>query len=162
MPERNGTGDEIEQLAQAVAAETARRGLRIGAAESLTSGAIAVALGKADDASEWFAGSIVAYEASVKFELLGVAPGPVVTARAAEQMATGARERLGADAAVAVTGVGGPGEEEGRPAGTVYVAVALDGEAHIGEHHFDGDPAEVVAATVRAALAALLHRLREG
>ncbi|GAA2442778.1 CinA family protein [Agromyces soli] len=160
MPERNGTDGEIERLAQEVAVEAGRRGLRIGAAESLTSGAIAVALGKADDASEWFAGSIVAYEASVKFELLGVTPGPVVTARAAEQMATGARERLGADAAVAVTGVGGPGEEEGRPAGTVYVAAALGDRVHVGEHHFDGDPAEVVAATVRAALAALLERLR--
>lgn len=162
MPERNGTDGEAERLAQAVAAEAGRRGLRIGAAESLTSGAIAVALGKADDASEWFAGSIVAYEASVKFEVLGVTPGPVVTARAAEEMAIGARERLGADAAVAVTGVGGPGEEEGRPAGTVYVAVALGDEVRNGEHHFDGDPAEVVAATVRAALSALLEGLREG
>src|SRR5690606_25496880 len=92
--------------------------LSIGAAESLTSGAIASALGEAEEASSWFRGAVVAYASQVKFDVLGVAPGPVVTAECGAQMARGARELLGADWAVAVTGAGGPGTEEGQPPGT--------------------------------------------
>ena len=93
--------------------------------------------------------------------MLGVDPGPVISARAAEQMARGALRVLGADYAVAVTGAGGPGPEEGRPQGTVFVAVAVatDVAVEVGEHRFDGDPTEVVEATVHAALVALLRRL---
>ncbi len=145
-------GEQVADAARAI-------GVLVGAAESLTSGAVAVALGKAPEASEWFVGSIVAYDASVKFDVLGVDAGPVITARAAEQMARGALRVLGADYAVAVTGAGGPGPEEGRPAGTVFVAVETDDDVEVGEHRFDGDPAQVVVATVHEALAALLRRL---
>lgn len=151
--------DATDRLGERIADAAKDRDLTVGAAESLTSGAIAVALGKAPEASEWFAGSVVAYDASVKFDVLGVDPGPVITARAAEQMAQGARRVLGADLAVAVTGAGGPGPEEGRPSGTVFIAVATDDAVESREHHFDGDPAEVVQATVREALSALLARL---
>jgi nicotinamide-nucleotide amidase len=145
-------GERVSEAARAL-------GVSVGAAESLTSGALAVALGKATDASDWFAGSVVAYDASVKFDVLAVDAGPVITARAAEQMARGALRVLGADYAVAVTGAGGPGPEEGRPAGTVFVAVATDDAVDVGEHRFDGDPTQVVEATVHEALAALLRRL---
>ena len=145
-------GEQVADAARAI-------GVLVGAAESLTSGAVAVALGKAPEASEWFVGSIVAYDASVKFDVLRVDAGPVITARAAEQMARGALRVLGADYAVAVTGAGGPGPEEGRPAGTVFVAVETDDDVEVGEHRFDGDPAQVVVATVHEALAALLRRL---
>jgi nicotinamide-nucleotide amidase len=151
--------NDTDRLGERIAEAAKTLGVSIGAAESLTSGAVGVALGKAPDASEWFAGSVVAYDASVKFDVLGVDPGPVITARAAEQMARGALRVLGADYAVAVTGAGGPGPEEGRPSGTVFVAVATDDAVEVGEHHFDGDPVEVVEATVHEAVAALLARL---
>ncbi|MRG59051.1 nicotinamide-nucleotide amidohydrolase family protein [Agromyces sp. CFH 90414] len=155
-------GDEavIEALAGECADAALAGGIHVGAAESLTSGAIASALGKAHDASEWFAGSIVAYESATKFRVLDVDPGPVVTARAAEQMATGALAALGCDVVVAVTGAGGPEPEDGRPVGTVFVASGRGGGIRVDEHRFDGEPADVVQQTVEAALRALLDVLR--
>ena len=58
---------------------------------------------------------VVAYHAEVKSRILGVDPGPVVTAWAARQMARGVGRLLRADVAISVTGVGGPDEEEGQP-----------------------------------------------
>jgi nicotinamide-nucleotide amidase len=107
-----------------IAAKATAAGLAVGTAESLTVGALAQALGAGDGAAEWFRGGVVAYASEVKFDVLGVQQGPVITALCAEQMAWGARRVLGADVAVAVTGVGGPDPEEGCPPGTVYVAVA--------------------------------------
>ncbi|WP_220794285.1 nicotinamide-nucleotide amidohydrolase family protein [Nocardioides pelophilus] len=100
-----------------IARRASNASITVACAESLTSGAIASALGRGEDASTWFRGGVVAYAPAVKFEVLGVAKGPVVTSSCALQMCRGARRVLVADAAVAVTGVGGPGGEEGRPPG---------------------------------------------
>ncbi|MGC4938171.1 CinA family protein [Kribbella sp. DT2] len=54
--------------------------LTVAVAESLTSGSLACQLGAATDASDWFAGGVVAYTTAVKVGVLGVDPGPVVTA----------------------------------------------------------------------------------
>lgn len=135
------------------------KGLTIGAAESLTSGAIASALGEAEEASVWFRGAVVAYSPEVKFDVLGVARGPVVNAECAAQMARGARELLGADWSVAVTGAGGPGTEEGQPPGTVFIAVAGPDVVHVTHRLLHGDPADVVAETVERALELLLGEL---
>ena len=59
-------------------------------AESLTSGAIASALGAAENASEWFRGGVVAYASGVKHDLLHVPPGPVVSAPAARAISPAA------------------------------------------------------------------------
>lgn len=147
--------DAIDVIAERAAAQA----LTIACAESLTSGAIAAALGRGEDAASWFAGGVVAYSSAVKFDVLGVDEGPVVCASCAQQMAEGVRRLLAADAAVAVTGVGGPGEEEGEPAGTVYVATCVQGKSEVTHHRFDGDPAEVVEQTVREALDRLAERL---
>lgn len=127
-------------------------GLTVAAAESLTSGAIACHLGAAEAASEWFAGDVVAYSKQVKFSVLGVEPGPVVTSRCAAQMARGVTRLTGADFAVAVTGVGGPEEEEGQPVGTVYIGFEGPDGHKVEEHHFDGDAQAILRSTVRAAL----------
>lgn len=135
-------------------------------AESLTCGLIASALGAASDASDWFRGGIAAYSSVVKFDLLGVEPGPVVRASCAEQMALGAARLLRADIAVATTGVGGPGPQEGYPAGTVFIAVAgpaaPSNNASSGRawrHRFVGTPREVLEQTLDAALRALAAAL---
>lgn len=133
--------------------------LKVACAESLTSGAIAAALGRGEDASSWFAGGVVAYSSAVKYRVLGVDPGPVVCASCAQQMAEGVGRLLIADLSVAVTGVGGPGEEEGQPAGTVYIATCVDGQPDVTHHRFGGDPAAVVEQTVRTALDQLAARL---
>lgn len=144
--------EEIAQAAEEIGTAARARGLRVGAAESLTSGAIASALGRAEAASEWFGGSVVAYSMEAKNRLLGVPVGPVVTAACAEAMAAGVVAAGVADVAVAVTGVGGPGGNEGHPPGTVFVGVATAEGVRSAHHRFHGEPAEVVEATTLAAL----------
>jgi len=137
--------DEIGRMAQ-------DRSVRIAAAESLTSGAIASALGRGEEASEWFSGGVVAYAESVKRDVLGVTATSVLTAQCARELATGVARLLDADVAVAVTGVGGPDPEEGLPAGTVYAAVCVGDEVTDATWRFEGDPSAIVEQTVTAAL----------
>jgi len=114
----------------------------------------------ADVYSQWFAGGVVAYRNATKYRLLGVPEGPVITPECARAMAFGVLAATGADVAVAVTGVGGPGEEEGRRAGTVFICAASADAQRGVDHVFDGDPAEVVALTVEHALRHLGGALR--
>lgn len=151
----------VAGLAEEVASLAAESGRCVAVAESLTAGRLAGALGAAPEAGTWFRGSVVAYAPQVKFDVLGVDPGPVNTASCARQMAAGVVRLLDADAGVAVTGVGGPGPDEGVPAGTVYVAVAHPGgEVEVEELFVPGDPGEVVGATVEVALGVLARALR--
>src|SRR3954453_23793618 len=84
-----------------------RRARTLAVAESLTGGLLVQALAKTEGSGEWLRGAVVAYASEVKHGLLGVTATKVVTAEAAREMATGVRIALGADVAVAVTGVGG-------------------------------------------------------
>lgn len=148
--------DRTEELAEAVGDLAQERGWTVGTAESLTSGAVASALGAAPESSEWFAGGIVAYSREVKHSLLEVPQGPVVCREAACAMSEGAARLLHADLVVALTGAGGPDPQDGRPPGTVWLCVHGPDGTHAEEQHFDGDPPKVVrAATVHA-----LERLR--
>ena len=126
--------DRVERIAELAA----KRELRVVASESLTSGTVATRLGAGPNAADWFAGGIVAYQEPVKFDVLGVDEGPVVTEDCARQMATGARRLLQADVAVSCTGVGGPDPSEGKPAGTVILAVASGDDVVIRELALDG------------------------
>ncbi|RKQ89307.1 nicotinamide-nucleotide amidase [Mycolicibacterium mucogenicum 261Sha1.1M5] len=156
----NATHGPVDVLVGRVAERAAARQLTIAVAESLTGGQLATALAAGKGSGSWFRGSVVAYHPEVKFAVLGVTPGPVVTARTAREMAQGAARLLGADLAVSVTGVGGPGPEEGQPAGTVFLCTAgPDFEAEVSEQHFPGDPIDVLHATIRCALASLVARL---
>ncbi|MCB9395338.1 MAG: competence/damage-inducible protein A [Acidimicrobiaceae bacterium] len=106
------------------------RGWTLGLAESVTGGLVAGRITEVPGASEVFVGSVVSYASEVKFDVLGVDRGPVVSEQAAVQMAVGARRVLHADVALALTGVAGPTEQDGMPVGTLCVAVALpDGRA---------------------------------
>jgi nicotinamide-nucleotide amidase len=101
------------------------RGLTLGVAESLTGGMIGSRICDVAGASDVFRGSVVSYASDVKHGLLGVPDGPVVSEDAARAMALGARRVLGTDVGIAATGVAGPDEQEGRPVGTVCMAVAV-------------------------------------
>ena len=148
------------RVVEALAALATQHDFRIGVAESLTSGQLAAALGTGSDAADWFRGGLVAYAAQVKFDVLGVTPGPVVTAECARQMARGASRLLGADAVVATTGVGGPEPEEGEPPGTVYVATLVRGHASGLRLDLPGDPPQVLRQTRAHALDVLLDAMR--
>jgi nicotinamide-nucleotide amidase len=97
--------------------------------------------------------------ATIAEQIADVARDPVVTAKCAAQMAQGAARLMDADFAVAVTGVGGPEPDEGRPAGTVYLAVSSGSGDEVEHHRFDGDPPDVVKQATVAALRRLLSVL---
>jgi nicotinamide-nucleotide amidase len=115
-----------EQDADLVGAVLKRGGRTLAVAESLTGGLLASAFARASGSSEWFRGGIVAYSSTVKYDLLDVPGGPVVSEAAAAAMARGAGRLLKADVAVAVTGVGGPDPQDGEPPGTVWAATWPD------------------------------------
>jgi nicotinamide-nucleotide amidase len=151
--------DTTRAAVREIAELAAERSITVACAESLTAGAIASVLARGEGASSWFAGGVVSYMSEVKFDVLGVTEGPVITPSCAEEMAVGVAKLLEADAAVAVTGVGGPGEEEGQPAGTTFIATRLDDRTHVVHHRFEGDPPAVLDQTVVAAIAQLHARL---
>jgi len=101
------------------------RGLSLGVAESLTGGMVGSRLCGIAGASRVFRGSIVSYASEVKFDLLDVPEGPVITEVAAVAMAIGARDRLSADVGISATGVAGPDSAEGHKPGTVCIAVVI-------------------------------------
>jgi nicotinamide-nucleotide amidase len=128
----------------------------VAVAESLTGGMVASALAEAPGASKWFRGAIVAYASDVKHELLGVPPGPVVSAPAAEAMASGVRRLLAADVAVALTGAGGPDGQDGQPPGTVFIGLSDGKNSQVEHRYFDeGDPGRVCADATDEALGLL-------
>lgn len=143
-----------------------RRPLTIATAESCTGGLVADALTDVPGSSGSVLGGLVAYSDQLKHDMLDV-PGATlaahgaVSAQVALAMATGARDRFGADLAVAVTGIAGPGGgTEGKPVGLVYVAVAYPGGADVERHVWGGDRLANKRASAGAALE-LLARTAE-
>lgn len=152
----------ITDLAEQIAELAGSRGVWIAAAESLTGGAVSSALAAAPGASDWYHGGVVAYSPRVKQHLLGVTPGPVVTAQCADELARGAARVLEADAAVSTTGVGGPDPEEGEEPGTVYLGVVAPGYADCRRLELEGSPDEVVEQATEKALELLIEALERG
>ncbi|HEY8030148.1 MAG TPA: CinA family nicotinamide mononucleotide deamidase-related protein [Gaiellaceae bacterium] len=134
------------------------RGLRLCTAESETGGLVAARLTSIPGASDVFAGGVVAYANGVKEAALGVpaallAAHGAVSAEVAEAMARGARERLGADVAVAVTGIAGPGGgTEEKPVGLVYLHAEGPDGGVARELTFPGDRASIRARSAVLAL----------
>lgn len=119
------SGDVEARVLEAVAG----RGETLSTAESLTGGMLASRLTDVPGASRSFVGGVVSYATRVKVSVLGVPQTVVeehgvVSRECAEAMARGVRDRLEATWGLATTGVAGPDEQEGRPVGTVWVAVA--------------------------------------
>ncbi|NTU71930.1 MAG: nicotinamide-nucleotide amidohydrolase family protein, partial [Coriobacteriia bacterium] len=128
-------------------------------AESCTGGMVAAALTDVPGSSDVFLGGIVSYANSVKMELLDVPPGLLaqygaVSEETARAMAEGARARLGADLAVAVTGIAGPdGGSDEKPVGLVWLAVASDaGTASTRRRFVRGNRDSIRARATAAAL----------
>ncbi len=125
-------GADDDSMESVVLDECRRRGLMLGLAESLTGGLVAARLAAISGASDVLRGSVVSYASDVKFDVLGVTPGPVVSEVAAREMAAGARRVLKADVGLALTGVAGPLPQPGEPdvpVGTVCIAVSGPGDS---------------------------------
>ncbi|PKV88316.1 CinA family protein [Streptomyces sp. TLI_146] len=137
----------------------------VAAAESLTGGLVAAELTEAPGASQGFRGSVTAYATDVKQKVLGVdgtllAERGAVDAEVARQMAGGVRRMLGADWGLATTGVAGPTAQDGKPVGTVYVAVeGPDGNGKTAALRLNGDRAEIRRESVRSVLELLSGEL---
>ncbi len=138
------------------------QGKTLVTAESLTGGGIGAALTAIPGSSAIYKGGIICYTNEVKQHILGVEPQVLsqfgaVSAQTAAQMAAGARVRLNADIAVAVTGLAGPGGDDfGNPVGTVFIGYA-DRNTTITRHfHFTGTREDVRNQTIHAALELIL------
>jgi nicotinamide-nucleotide amidase len=134
------------------------RGLTLATAESITGGLVSARLTSIPGSSDVVLGGVVAYANELKENELGVpaeliARHGAVSAEVAAAMAQGARERLGADVAVSVTGIAGPGGGSAKkPVGLVYLhAAGPDGEVGR-EFSFPGDRASIRARSVVGAL----------
>lgn len=141
-------------------------GTTVATAESLTGGLVCSTLVSVAGASDVVLGGVVAYAADAKVELLGVDPELIedhgtVNADVAAQMAFGAQERFDATYGLATTGVAGPGESEGKPAGTVHIAIAGPDGVRTTALELSGDRHAVREETVDALLSQLVARLRE-
>ena len=119
-------GVDEDTMESAVGVLLEAQGLSLAVAESMTGGLVASRLVDVPGSSTWFRGGVVAYDSEIKFDVLDVRRGPVVSEEAAEQMADGVRRKLKADVGLSVTGVAGPAEQEGQPVGTVWLGFAID------------------------------------
>ncbi|MEO5974938.1 MAG: competence/damage-inducible protein A [Ilumatobacteraceae bacterium] len=138
------------------------RGLTIGLAESVTGGLVAGRLTNIPGASDVFRGAVVSYSSEVKVDLLGVPAGPVVSEIAAIAMAQGVRKVLCSDVGMALTGVAGPGEQDGMPVGTLCVGLALpDGTTLARTLQLPGARDQMRQLSVISALDVLRRYLRE-
>ncbi len=151
-----------EQTMESVVLDRLReRALSLAVAESLTGGLLGARITAVPGASDVFRGGLVAYASEVKFTLLGVPIGPVVSAECAKAMAAGVRERLGADVGLATTGVAGPTEQDGQPVGTVFLGLAIDDTVRAARILLPGDRQQIRRYAVISALNLLRLRLAE-
>ena len=102
-----------------------KRGLTLGVAESVTGGLVSSRLVAVPGTSDVLKGAVVSYTTDVKRSLLGVEAEHAVSAECARELAAAARRILGADVGLGVTGVAGPDEQDGQPAGTVFFGLAV-------------------------------------
>ena len=151
-------------------AESVQRLLRaagetVSTAESLTGGRLAALLTGIPGASDVYVGGVVTYATELKASLLGVPDRVieehgVVSSECAQAMATGVRALTGATYGVATTGVAGPAEQEGKPAGTVFVGIAGPDLVVAVALELRGKRGQIQDRTCREALAAFEQVLR--
>lgn len=139
------------------------RGWTIATAESCTAGLLAGRLTERAGSSSYVLGGLVVYSNQAKHDLAGVDSGLIervgaVSAEVAEALAAGARERLGADVGVGITGVAGPGGgTDEKPVGTVHFCVSTATDSVARRVHVPGDRAGVRQRSTTIAL----HLVRE-
>ena len=118
-------GVDDETMEHVIGVLLGQRKWTLATAESMTGGLVSSRIVDTPEASTWFTGGVVTYASEVKFNVLGVREGPVVTEESAVQMAEGVRRLLGTDVGLSVTGVAGPDRQEDQPVGTAWLGVAM-------------------------------------
>ena len=151
-------GADDATMASVVGELLRQAGQRLATAESCTGGLVGAMVTDVPGSSDYYLGGVVAYANAVKQDALGVPEALLrdhgaVSEPVARAMAAGARERFGADWAVALTGIAGPGGgSDDKPVGLVYIALASPAGVDVHRHVFPGDR---VIIRLRAATAAL-------
>ncbi len=140
--------------------------LMLVSAESCTGGMLSQNLTALNRSSHWFACGFITYSNESKIKILGVDAKVItefgaVSKEVAEQMTMGAREKIGADISVSITGIAGPtGGTTEKPVGTVYISSVFGEQSPIVEHHlFHGDRNSIREQTTQAALDLLIQQL---
>lgn len=160
--------NNIDTLALALGQQLSQRGWRVATAESCTGGWISQSITSVAGSSKWFDLGFVVYSNSAKHTQLGVSETLLKAHGAVSEpvvvsMATAARERAGADIAVAVSGIAGPGGGDNeKPVGTVWIAWALPCNRCVSQRYaFSGDRYQVREQTVIEALKGLSLHLQK-
>lgn len=160
-------GEDDADLAAVVLDLLRAQGLKLAVAESCTGGMLGERITSIPGSSDVFLGGIIAYHNDVKVNALGVSLGDIerhgaVSEQVALQMASGVRERLGADVGVSVTGIAGPGGgTPDKPVGLVWISVH-GSEAKARRFHVGGDRAEIRQRAAQAALEMVRRSLSKG
>ena len=142
-----------------------QQGMTIATAESCTGGRLAAALNAQSGSSAYYMGSVVAYDNSVKTNILGVSPETLntdgaVSESTVRQMAEGVRTLLHTDYAIATSGIAGPtGGTPDKPVGTVWIAWATPEGTQAQCFHF-GAAREREQITLRAVTEALVRLVK--
>jgi nicotinamide-nucleotide amidase len=156
-------GEGSDSLAAALGRLLGERGLTLASAESCTGGLVGALVTAVPGSSRYYLGGVVTYADQEKVRQLGVSPATIeragaVSEECVREMAAGMRERSGADLAVAVSGVAGPGGGSAeKPVGTVWIAVA--GQETVITRHFVWPGARDQVRTLAAwwAMAMVMH-----
>ena len=160
-------GEDDADLAAVVLDQCRALGYKLAVAESCTGGLLGERLTNIPGSSDVFLGGVIAYHNDVKLDLLGVRAEDIeeygaVSEQVALQMASGVREKLGADVGVSVTGIAGPGGGTAeKPVGLVWIAVHASG-AKARRFHVGGDRAEIRQRAAQAALEMVRRALSKG
>lgn len=152
---------DLQQVASTIVEWFTRTGETIATAESLTAGLLSSTIADIPGASTCLVGGVATYATRTKTEILGVDPqllktnGPV-DPQVATQMAENVRELYNTDWGIATTGVAGPAEQDGKPVGTVYIAIANESSSQVKALKLDGNRQQIRNQTVLAALQLLI------
>jgi PncC family amidohydrolase len=159
--------DQLVALAARVQGAFIGRGQTLATAESCTGGLVGHTLTEVAGSSDYYRGGVVSYSDDAKRDLLDVpahvlAQHGAVSAQACVAMAQGARARLAASVAVAVTGIAGPaGGSAAKPVGLTYVAVADELHHEVRRFNWTGDRHANKVASARACLELVLEFVSE-
>lgn len=156
---------EEESIEKKIERILRHRGMSVTTAESCTGGLIAGTLINADGISESLKEGYITYSNEAKVKLLGVKEETLqkfgaVSRETATEMAEGAAHVAGADAAIAATGIAGPGGgTQEKPVGLVYIGCTVQGQTVVKRCFFSGDRNEIRHKAVKEALDILYCQL---
>jgi nicotinamide-nucleotide amidase len=156
--------DPLDDLATRLGSRCLALGLRVATVESCTGGLVGDRITQVPGSSAYYVGGFITYSDDLKRDVVGVphdvlAAHGAVSAQVAMAMASGGRERTGADLAVSVTGVAGPdGGTPAKPVGLTYVAVADAVGVAVRRYVWPGDRTDNKRRSAAAALELLLER----